>query len=337
MKRFVCSILIGLMLVIVPAGARAEQQPVVIKLATLAPEGTVFYDALLKIGSEWSRLSNGKVQLKIYAGGVAGAEPDMVRKLRIGQLQAVTISAIGMMAIDPSFAVLQVPGMMASYEELDYCREQLAPMLERRFADKGFVIINYGELGHMYFFTSSKAATVAELSERKICTFATDQSSKEIWAHSGFNAVDIPLSEVLTSLQTGLIDGFINTPVFALSLQIFSKAKYMVDVSYGIAVAGTIIQKAAWDKIEPGLQAILLKAARDIALQTRQDVRGMDEKAITEMKKYGLEIVAVKAQDASAWVEPVQKSYPEIREKLIPKDIFDKTLELRRQYRTQKK
>lgn len=336
MKRFACTVLIGLVLLIVPY-ARAEQQPVVIKLATLAPEGTVFYDALLKIGSEWSRLSNGKVQLKIYAGGVAGAEPDMVRKLRIGQLQAVTISAIGMMAIDPSFAVLQVPGMMASYDELDYCREQLAPMLEKRFADKGFVIVNYGELGHMYFFTSRRAETVAELAQRKICTFATDQSSKEIWAHSGFNAVDIPLSEVLTSLQTGLIDGFINTPVFALSLQIFSKAKYMIDVSYGIAVAGTIIQKAAWNKIEPGLQASLLKAARDIAVQTRQDVRSMDDRAITEMKKYGLEIVAINAQDAPAWVEPVQKSYPEIREKLIPKDIFDRTLELRRQYRAQKK
>lgn len=336
MSRFLCTVLVGCLLCGVPA-VRAEQQPVVIKLATLAPEGTVFYDALLKIGSEWARLSNGKVQVKIYAGGVAGAEPDMVRKLRIGQLQAVTISAIGMMAIDPSFAVLQVPGMMASYDELDYCREQLAPLLERRFADKGFVIINYGELGHMYFFTSSRAESVAELSQRKICTFATDQSSKEIWAHSGFNAVDIPLSEVLTSLQTGLIDGFINTPVFALSLQIFSKAKYMVDVSYGIAVAGTILQKAAWDKIEPGLQATLLAAARDIALQTRQDVRGMDARAITEMKKYGLEIVAVSPQDAPAWVEPVQKSYPEIREKLIPKDIFDRTLELRGRFRTQKK
>ncbi len=183
-----------------------------IKLATLAPEGTIFYDSLLKMANEWTRLSGGKVQVKIYAGGIAGSEDDMVRKIRIGQLHAATLSAIGMMQIDPSYAALQVPGMMSSYEELDYVRRQLAPQIEKRFADKGFVIANYGDLGHMYFFTAKKTGSIAELQKKKICTFAGDQASKEIWAKAGFNAVDVPLSEMMTALQTGLIDGFMDTP-----------------------------------------------------------------------------------------------------------------------------
>jgi len=338
MKRFVLYACAALCLSAVSVtAARADQQPVVIKLATLAPEGTIFYDALLKMANEWSRLSNGAVQLKIYAGGIAGSEVDMVRKMRIGQLHAATISAIGMMQIDPSYAALQVPGMMATPDELDFCREKLAPVIEKRFADKGFVIANYGDLGHMYFFTAQKTGSIAELQQKKICTFAGDQASKEIWARAGFNAVDIPLSEMLTALQTGLIDGFLDTPVFALSLQIFAKAPNMINVSYGIAIAGTIIQKQQWNKINPELQPKLLQAARDLAAGAKGEVRSMDDRAIAEMKKYGLTVTDVSPQDTLAWIAPLQKIYPDIREKLIPKDIFDKTIKLRDQYRAQKK
>ena len=320
----------------VPA-SRAEQQPVTIKIATLAPEGTIFYDGLLKMTKEWTRLSGGKVQVKIYAGGIAGSEDDMVRKIRIGQLHAATLSAIGMMQIDPSYAALQVPGMINSYEELDYVRGRLAPQIEKRFADKGFVIANYCELGHMYFFTAQKTSTIGELQKKKICTFAGDQASKEIWAKAGFNAVDVPLSEMMTSLQTGLIDGFMDTPVFALSLQIFAKAPYMVGVSYGIAIGATIIQKSQWNKIEPDLQRAFIKAAQDLVVQSQAEVRGIDEKAIAEMKKYGLQVMEVAPQERAAWLEPMHRIYPEVREKLIPKEIFDKTIEYRNQYRAGKK
>jgi len=316
--------------------AQAGQQPVVLKLGTLAPEGTIFYDALLKMANEWLRVSNGAVQLKIYAGGIAGTEHDMVRKIRIGQLHAATISAIGMMQIDSSYAALQVPGMIASYEELDYCRERLAPLLEQRFAERGFIIANYADLGYMYFFTSQKTGTIAELQKKKICTFAGDQTSREIWAKAGFNAVDIPLSEMLTALQTGLIDGFLDTPVFALSLQIFSKAKHMINVHYGIAVASTIIQKSQWDKVNPELQAALLQAAAEVSREVKAEVRSMAEKAIAEMKKYGLEPMDVAPQDVPVWLEPVHKIYPEIRAKLISQDIFDKTLQLRSEFRALK-
>ena len=327
----------GILCLLAASPARAEQQPVTIKLATLAPEGTIFYDSLLKMANEWTRLSGGKVQVKIYAGGIAGSEDDMVRKIRIGQIHAATISSVGMMQIDASYTALQLPGMMSSYEELDYVRKQLAPQIEKRFADKGFVITNYSDLGHMYFFTAKKTNSIAELQKKKICTFAGDQASKAIWAKAGFNAVDIPLSEMMTALQTGLIDGFMDTPVFALSLQIFAKAPHMINISYGIAIGATIIQKSQWSKIEPDLQKAFLKASQDLVAQSQAEVRSMDEKAITEMKKYGLLLTEVAPRDVKAWIDPLQKIYPEIREKVIPKDIFDKTIEMRNQYRAGKR
>ena len=58
---------------LLPSWILAGQRPVTIKLATLAPEGTIFYEQLLKLGQEWARVSDGAVRLKIYAGGIAGS------------------------------------------------------------------------------------------------------------------------------------------------------------------------------------------------------------------------------------------------------------------------
>ncbi len=238
-----------------------------------------------------------------------------------------------MMQIDPAYGALQVPGVIASYEELDYCRSRLAPKLERRFADRGFVILNYSDFGHLYFFTAQKVENIDELQRRKVCTFSGDQVSKEIWAKAGFKVIDLSLNEILTSLQTGLIEGFVNSPVFALSYQLFAKARYMVDVSYGIAMASTIVAKKDWDRIAPDLQEKLMQAAKNVARDIRVEARSLDRRAIEQMQKYGLEVVRVDPARTASWIDPVQQVYPDIRERIIPSDIFDTTLELRTRFR----
>ena len=320
---------------LLPLWAVAGQRPVTIKLATLAPEGTIFYEQLLKLGQEWNRVSDGAVRLKIYAGGIAGSEYDMVRKMRIGQLQAATISSLGMMLIDPSYAALQVPGVMGSYAELDYCRERLAPDINQRFADKGYVILNYSDLGHMYFFTTEPVASVDQLQRRKVCTFASDRMSKEIWARAGFKIVDVSMNEMLTALHTGLAQGFINSPVLALSYQLFGKARYMVDTSYGIAIASTIVRKRDWDRIDPDLQVKLRQVAEAVSRQAQPEIRALDQRAIEQMRSYGLELIPVSAAERETWLAPVKAVYPLIGAELIPGGVFEKTLKLRDRYRAQ--
>jgi TRAP-type C4-dicarboxylate transport system substrate-binding protein len=130
-----------------PAGAQQ-----VIKLGTIAPEGTPWLDAIRDMGEQWKAATDGKIEFRIYPGGVVGDDPDMVRKMRIGQLQAAALSNTGLYDIAHEMQALQMPMMIQSYEELDYVRDRIAPKLEKILEGKGFKVLNWGDAGWVHFF-----------------------------------------------------------------------------------------------------------------------------------------------------------------------------------------
>jgi TRAP-type C4-dicarboxylate transport system substrate-binding protein len=145
------------------------------------------------------------------------------------------------------------------------------------------------------------------------------------------------MNELLTSLQTGLADGFINSPILALSYQLFGKASYMIDVSYGIAVACTIVRKDVWESIDAGLRQKLMQSAERIAESFQGRIRALDQQAIQVMTEHGLQVISVLPDNKSAWLRPLQDMYPKIRGGIIPEDVFDRALELKLQYRSASK
>ena len=330
---FILSILIALL---TPIHGGSGDKVVTIKLGTLAPEGTVFHDVILRTANAWHDASNGKVKLRIYAGGIAGSEPDMIRKMKIGQLHAASITSLGVFLLDPAYTVLQLPGMVDSPEELEFCLKGISPIIEERLLKKGYIVLNYCDLGPIYFYTTKKVTSVSELMKMKICTFATDRHSKGLWSKAGFTIVDLNSSEVLAGLQTGLIDGFIHSPIFALSMQWFAKARYMVNVKYGYGLATTVVKKKQWDKIEQELKKKLIEIAHSETEKTLNEVRELDTKAINVMKKHGLEIFKPDEKNVHEWIYPVEKVYPQIRGSLIPAEIFDRAMELKDEYRSRK-
>src|SRR3989304_1734851 len=129
---------------------RAE--PMVIKMATLAPEGSSWYRVLQTMGEGWKKATNGAVILRIYPGGVSGDEDAVIRKMRVGQLQAAAVTGIGLSYLDRSFYALHVPMMYASDEEFDYVRDRLSPVLDRRRGGQGVIVLNSGGAGWGAFF-----------------------------------------------------------------------------------------------------------------------------------------------------------------------------------------
>jgi hypothetical protein len=126
-------------------------QTVLIKMGTVAPDGSPWHQILQHMGQQWQKVSGGKVTLRIYPGGVLGDEPDMITKMRIGQLQAVALSGSGLSRLEPAVACLQIPMMIESYEELDYVRDRVAPRLEKLLDEKGYVVLNWGDAGWVHF------------------------------------------------------------------------------------------------------------------------------------------------------------------------------------------
>ena len=161
----VCLILIG-------TAPLVSAQRVVVKLGTLAPEGSPWHDILLQMKQDWSRISGGKVTMRIYPSGVLGGESDLIRKMRIGQIQAVAISGAALQRLEPAVACLQIPLMFESYEELDYVRDRIAPRLENMLIERNYRVLSWGDAGWVYFFTRRPASTLQEIRRVKLLTAA---------------------------------------------------------------------------------------------------------------------------------------------------------------------
>jgi TRAP-type transport system periplasmic protein len=304
-----------------------------IRMGTLAPADSPWHRVLVQMGQEWREITNGEVTIKIFPGGVLGDESAMLQKTRVGLLQAMAISGIGLPEIDPGVNALQVPLLFDSYEELDYVLGKLAPELAPRIEAKGFVVLNWADAGWVHFFTKTPAKTFDDLRKMKLFTSAGDAKTEELMKFAGFHPVPLSPTDMLTALQTGMIDAFDCPPLVALANQWFGLAKYMVDLRWAPLVGATIVDRRTWDKIPEAQRAKLLEAAQRAGEKFRSEIRGLNDGAVTEMQKRGLEVVKLDAAARQQWHQEVEKVYPKLKEKLVPPELFERAKKLRDEYR----
>lgn len=296
-RRTLSTLPLLLMLLLPSAPARAQ----VVKLATLVPEGSVWDKALREMGSEWSATTQNRVTLRVYPGGVAGDEPDVVRKMRIGQLQAAAITTAGLASIDPSFNVFNVPMFFTSYPELYATLAKLEPVLRARLEAKGFILLSWGHGGWVYFFTKQPIQTVDGLRKTKMFIWAGDDQMFNVWKAKGFNPVPLAATDIMTGLQTGMIDSYPTTPLLGLTLQWYRQTPNMVGMGMAPLVGGLVMTKAAWLKL-PEADRIKVQAACDrMERRLEVEVPKQDTTAVTEMQKRGLKLNVVAGANAAAF------------------------------------
>ena len=329
------SVLLVLSLGVLGSTPASADDTLTVKLATLAPEGTTWYNGMREMGERWSQISGGKVKVKIYAGGVAGNEGTMVRKMRIGQLHSCALTNLGILDIDPAPQVINTPMLIENYDELDYAMEKMTPYFEQRLEEKGFIVLNWGEAGWSYFFTKAPMRTPEDAAQIKVFAWEGDPGAVVAFREAGFNPVVVASVDMIPSLQAGLLDGFPNTPLAALSLQWFALAPNMLDVRWAPLVGATLITKAMWEQIPAEYHEPFKAAAQEVGAGLLADVRKQDQKAITVMQKYGLNVVTVDEATQQRWREVATSIYPTIRENVVPADIFDKTVAAVEEFRAQ--
>ncbi len=320
--RWLAIAVLALAPTLAPAPA-VPQAPTVVKLATFVPDGSVWHKAMKEMGAEWSRETAGRVQLKVYPGGVAGDEPDYVRKMRVGQLQAAAVTTAGLAQIDNAFQMFGVPMFFDSYPELNAVLEKMTPVLKQRLEAKGFVLLNWGHGGWVYFFTKQKAVSVADIKKVKMYAMAGDDRWVQLWKNNGYSPVALAPSDMLTGLQTGMIDGCPTTPLLALTLQWYRQTPHMVGIGMAPLVGGLVITKQAWSKISPADQAKVAAACTRLEMKLLTGVPAQDTSAVEEMKKRGLTVDAVPARDVAEWRAAAEQFAKGMRGTLIPPDILD--------------
>ena len=303
---------------------------IVVKMATLAPEGTDWHGMLIEMGQEWKKATDGEVQLRIYPGGVLGDERDMVRKMRIGQIHSAGITTEGLTEIVPDFSAFYVPLAFKDNADIQAVLDDMYPSLEKKLEEKGFKLLYLADLGWAYWFSTTKVTSPADLKDKKIFTWAGDFKWAEVYKKAGYTPVPLASTDILSGLQTGLIDAMSTMPLYALAQQAFGITNHMLDLKWGTLLAGIIIDIKTWNRIPEKYHEDIISIANSVREKHQQNNINAESQAIDAMKQYGLVIHQPTPEEVILWQEEVNKMEPYLRGNIIPADVFDRVIELTR-------
>ncbi len=307
---------------------------IVIKLGTVAPENSPWHEALLKLAQRWSEVSGGKVVLRIYAGGVAGDEPDMLRKMKIGQLHAAAMTSAKLLSVVPDVEAPSFPLLIRTDDELDHVIKQIRPALEKQLEEKGFKALTWNSAGWVHFFSKVPVVTPEDMRKRKLFFWGSDITYIDLLKNSGFNPVPLAVTDLLPSLQTGLVDAFAAPPTAALAFQWFALAPNMTDLRWQPLLGITVINLRQWEAIPQELRPALEKAADETGAEMEQKIRKLEVDAVSVMQQHGLKIVPVPESAQEQWRTLVtEKGYPAFVGPRFTKEMFDRIESIIREYR----
>jgi TRAP-type C4-dicarboxylate transport system substrate-binding protein len=212
----------------------------------------------------------------------------------------------------------------------------MEPELKRRLEAKGYVLLHWGHGGWVHFFVNKPIVTVEDLKGIKLFTWAGDDRMAEVWKSGGFRPVPLASTDILTGLQTGMIEGLPTTPLAALSLQWYKHTPFMLTPGMAPLVGGSVISKRVWSRISEADRKILLASAHRAQVRLATEIPSKDAEAVEEMRKRGLEVTPLDLGDP-VWRDVADQLAGEMRARLVPEEIYGMARRHRDAYRAQQK
>jgi len=287
-----------------------------LKMATLAPEGTSLYKGLMAVKSGIKAKTEGCVDVKIYAGGTAGDEKDVVRKIRIGQLQGAALTGVGLGLILPEIRVLELPYLFKDTATIDRTYKELRPYFVKKFKEKKFELLGWAEVGFVQIFCRNEPIkSRKDLEGKKMWMWEGDPLAKAMYESLKVVPVPLAITDVLTSLQTGLIDCAYAPALAAIAFQWHTKSKYVTKVDLVNGTGGLILSTVAWNKLSASEQKtvkdVISVESKNLTKQARID----NAKSMDVLKTTGVQIVTL-TPESLAELKGIGK---EVQTKLVGK------------------
>ncbi len=327
-------------MLLVPLGSVCLQprfglaEPVVIKFATLAPEGTPWMNIMEEMNREIQEKSGGRVVFRFYAGGVAGDERDVIRKIRINQLHGGTFSGFGLGEVLPEIRVLELSLLFRDGQEADHVATALFEHFAAAFAQKHFVLLALNDAGSVYVFSKDPIRTKADMARSKIWIWQGDPLPQAIFKAYGIVPVPLSLPNVLPSLQSGLIDACYGTPLTVLALQWFTKVKYRTSLSITNVMGALVLSDTLWQQLSADQQKLVRETVHKYNAKAVTNMRQYETKALTLLQTTaGIETIPVAEEEVTRLQQVSEQVRQELVGKLYPQELLDRVLALRDAYR----
>jgi TRAP-type C4-dicarboxylate transport system substrate-binding protein len=283
----------------------ADEKPAVktISIATLAPPGSTWMKVFEAWNREVRRRSDKTLELRFYAGGVQGDESEVIRKIRSGRLDGAAVTAVGLAQIYRPALVFQMPGILKGYTQLDNARAALAPEMNPKFAEAGFQMLGWADVGQSYVFSTESVTKPSDLGARKPWVWRDDLVLPALFKIVKSNPVPLQLPEVLGALQTNRVDTVITTPVAAVALQWSSRVSQMLNFPLTVVIGGTVMGQKQWDSLTPEQKKIMTETSAQFHALARKNLRTDEEKALAALKERNIKVLTPSESDKAEWIK----------------------------------
>lgn len=282
-------VLTGVLTALLASTILAQQYT--IKFATLAPQGTSWMNVMKEFDSAVRKESGGRLGFRIYAGGVQGDEKDVLRKIRLGQLHSAGITGVGIGEIAPRLRILDSPFLFKSYEEIDHIHTTFEQEFARAFEEGGYVLLGWAEVGFVYVFSNIPVSRREDMKDVKMWTWEGDPVAEATFNALEVNPIPLSITDVLTSLQTRLIDGVYAPPLAAIGLQWWSRVKYMLDYPLANSMGAVVVSKKYFDALPDDLKQVLRHNGKTYMQKLTNQSRADNAKAIETIRQRGITVI----------------------------------------------
>lgn len=288
----ITSVVFGIvvLLLAISSTVRAQEEHV-IKMATLAPEGSSWIKTFNTINAEVMEKTDNKVSFKIYPGGVLGDEKDMMRKMQIGQIHGIALTSAGLSVFFKDIDVLHIPFCFQDYGEVDYVLGKMGPYFKKGLEDSGYILLGWSEAGFIYLMSTTPISSVRELQKAKVWIWHESPMSKAIFDEAGVAAIPLSVPDVLVGLQTGMVEVVYVPPTAAISLQWFTRVKYITDTPLSYIGGGLVVRKDVFKKLPQSTQDVIIEIFQRNLDQLKAITRQENQEAIQVMEKHGVQRV----------------------------------------------
>lgn len=309
---------------LVPGALRAQAAAgPVLRFATVAPSGSGFYQRLMALSAEWQK-GPGGARMDLYAG-TQGGETQIVRRLRVGQIQGAMLTSDGLGQIEPGVTALQLmPMMFRSWEEVDYARDAVKSELEARLVKAGYVVLIWGDAGWVRFFSKTPVRGIKDVKSMRVFASSTSPETLQI-LRAYYTPVVLDPDKILLALRNGMIDALPVPASFANYSQVATQAPWMLDMKWAPVTGALILSRRAWDALDAPARDWIRACCDRAGPGIRQSARAEDDAAVKAMQeKQGLKVTTLTPEADAEWRAVIAKEYPSIRGRIVPADTFDR-------------
>ena len=313
-------------------------QALTLKIATIVPDGSSWLVEMRRAGKEIEKKTEGRVKLKFYPGGVMGGDKTVLRKIRARQLQGGAFTSGALAEIFPDIEIYSLPLVFKNYDEVDYVRAEMDEKLKAGLAKRGFEVLSISDGGFAYVLSQVPVNRVEDLKGMKFWSVEDDKMTEVALDVAGVAPVPLPIADVYTALQTGLIDTVAAPPMGAIAFQWHTKVNYLTDVPLMYLTGVLVVDKRAFDKISPADRKVVRETIKLASRSLEEEGRRGELSAREALQNQGIEFVSAESEEeVLRWHQMSEEAIAKLRGmNRYSNENMDEMLEILEQYRGQR-